>query len=341
MDIKIIDDSRKDLWEKFVYANPHSIAWQGYEWRDVLEQNYKFTFYPIAAMENDTIKGILPLYHMKTLLSKDVLISVPFAVAGGLVADSDDVKSALLNKAIEVSKTYNSCRIILKQYKIKVPGELQVDENYYNRELDISKDISEIWNGFDDANKKNIDIAKKFEPILEYPSSDINGFYKVLLKHHHDSGIPCVSIKWIETLVASKMYSIALLKDNGKIVTATMVKEFKKTASFPFTCTASVDERIVSFAYFMYWKLIEHYCLKGFEIVHSGRIPNNNATLEYRLGWGGDKKNYYYQYYPSVGKKTEFATRRGRKRVIFEKYWKQLPQSVVEWVGPKIVKHFP
>ena len=118
MQVKIIDLSQRKTWDNYVMENPDSIAWQKFFWYDVLKRNYKFTYYPLAAFDGNKICGILPLYYYKTLFRKGALISVPFAVAGGVVANNDEARQALLKEAIILSKQHNSCKIVLKQYKI-------------------------------------------------------------------------------------------------------------------------------------------------------------------------------------------------------------------------------
>src|SRR5512143_1694168 len=116
MEAVIITGENRRAWDEFVMASPASIAWQGYGWSDVVRRQYGLEFFPIAALDGSRIRGILPLYHMKGLKGNDALISVPYAVAGGLLADGPAVHSLLLDKAVELSKRYGSCRITLKQY---------------------------------------------------------------------------------------------------------------------------------------------------------------------------------------------------------------------------------
>jgi hypothetical protein len=61
----------------------------------------------------------------------------------------------------------------------------------------------------------------------------------------------------------------------------------------------------------------------------------------YRLGWGGTKYPYYYQYYPDTGGATEFAQKRSRKRELIETVWKRLPLTVAAQLGPFVVRQFP
>lgn len=341
MDVEYISEDRKTDWESFIRENPDAIAWQSYAWRDVLMRHYRFDFYPLAAVDAGRIVGVLPLYRVRIMFGKEALISVPHAVAGGIVSAHRDASRLLVEKAMELSRNFNSCGIVLKQYKVRMEGEFVTDGNYYNRELGISRDLGETLGKFSDRNREMLERAAREPFTLEYPSTDLNRFFHLLLRHLHSRGIPCPSRRWIEDLLRFKMYSIALLKRGGRAVAGTLVKEFKKTVSFPFTCLGGgnqVDERC---AYRMYWDLIQHYHGKGFEIFHSGRIPNNDATDGYRLGWGGTKYGYYYQYHPTQRAKTEYASRRGRKREVLERCWKLLPRFVAATVGPWVVRQFP
>ncbi len=341
MDTKIIDESYRKQWEEYIQNNDYAIAWQGHGWLDVLKKHYNFDFFPIAAFDNSAICGVLPIYRVSTLFNKNLLISVPYAVAGGIVADNDDARNLLFKEAIRLSEEYNCSKIILKHYKQKIDGDLATDDNFYNRELSLSEDTDQLWENILDNNKRCIEEADKHDLVLEYPSENIDAFFDLLLKHHHRMGIPCVGKKWIRSLVDSGMYSIALLRQGDVLVAGTVVKIFKKTVSLPFSCLPDGEIKNEVFAYSLYWRLITNFAKKGFEIFHSGRIPQNDKTNAYRLGWGGTKYGYFYQYFPDPGKNTEYSVKRGRKKEILEIVWKKLPRFAVNAMGPHIVKHFP
>ena len=145
MRIEIINETKRDSWEAFIDKQPKAIAWQSYKWNDVLKKHYNIDFYPVVAYEGNEIKGILPLYNLKTGRNKSVLMSVPFAVAGGIVSTDAESENLLLNKAIEIANETNNSRIILKQYKHKVAGSLSTDENFCNKELNLSTNIDTVW----------------------------------------------------------------------------------------------------------------------------------------------------------------------------------------------------
>ena len=341
MEVRLISENQEGQWEEYIRHNPYAIAWQSHAWRDVLSKHYQFEYYPLAAFENTEICGVLPLYKIDTMFEKNALISVPYAVAGGIVADNDAARSVLLDEAKKLSTRVNASKIIFKHYKQKIESDIATDANFYNRELSLSPDPDELWHNIADNNKISIEEAEQAKPSLEYPFESLDMFFNLLLKHHHRMGIPCVSKKWIRSLIDSGMYSMAVLSCDSRIVAGTVVKVFKKTVSFPFTCLPSGDPEAERYACSLYWRLINYFARQGFEIFHSGRIPRTDQVNEYRLGWGGTQYGYYYQYVPDPGIKTEFATKRGKKRQLFEKVWKRTPKPVVNVLGPRIVRHFP
>lgn len=339
-DTVVVARQYKSDWDQYVHNADGVIAWHSYDWCDLLRRHHGAEFYPIAVYDGPRICGILPLYRLR-LFRKEALISVPYFVAGGIAAGRVDVRQALLDRAIQIANKLHISTITLKQYKLKLGGPLLTDDNYYNRELAIDDNLDRVWDIISELNRSKIRESEQYCNELEFPSTNVSLFYRFLLNDQHSAGIPCVSKRWIEELFKSGMYEIALLRHKSEVVAATMAKKFQDTVSFPFTCLRDHNEETELFAYSLYWKLISQFAHEGVRIVHSGRIPKTDAAFKYRLGWGGTKYNYYYQYYGMGEGQTEFSTKRGRKRALIESAWKRIPTSVAGILGPVVVKQFP
>lgn len=341
MEIKILDESQMDLWDRFVMDHPDSIAWQLSNWSLLVKKHHGCRFFPLAALDGAEIVGVLPLYQARTFRGNNRLISVAHAVAGGILADDQEVRDELLDRAVRLNQELGSSGLTLKQYKIPMPGNFKIDDNYYNLELSLEGGGAAAWERISAANRENIDRILMDDLILEHPSKDRDGFYRFMLQHHRRRGVPCAGKGWIRDLEAHGMYSIAVLKRNGRIVAGTMLKEFRDTISFPFT-SASGDAPADQFpVYRLYWELMNKYSEKGFRICHSGRIPVTDDVDPYRLGWGGTRYQYYYQYYPDTGGATEYAQKRNWKRKLVGTLWKRLPLPVAGKLGPLVVRQFP
>jgi hypothetical protein len=162
-----------------------------------------------------------------------------------------------------------------------------------------------------------------------------------LLRDQHSAGVPCVSRAWVQALFDTGSYEIALLRHQGEVVAATMAKKFRRTVSFPFSCVRDRSEQTQLFAYNLYWRLITQLASEGITIVHSGRIPKTDAAPPFRLGWGGTRYSYYYQYHGVQAAQTEFSSKRGSKRQLVEKMWKRMPLAVAGILGPAVARQFP
>lgn len=341
MDVVLVERGSHSDWDRFVAESPGVIAWHHYRWADILAEHYGTQFFPLAVYNGPRICGILPLYRVKTLRTGEALISIPHFVAGGIVAEHEDVRQALLKKAIELGEKLHIKQLALRQYKVKISGDLRTDENYYNRELELSPDLDLVWQSITETNRQKIQESRAFNLQLEYPSTDTSSFFRLLLHDQHAAGVPCVSKSWVVGLYETGAYEIALLRLKGELVAATMVKKFRDTVSFPFSCLKDQSEQTNLFAYNLYWQLMCTLAKQRIRIAHSGRIPITDAAFGYRLGWGGTKYNYYYQYHGYSEQKTEFSTKRGPRRQLVETVWKKMPGSFAQVLGPVVVKQFP
>ena len=57
----------------------------------MVKKTYKHKPIYLVAKENDEIKGVLPLFLMKSMIFGKKLVSVPFAPCGGACADNETI----------------------------------------------------------------------------------------------------------------------------------------------------------------------------------------------------------------------------------------------------------
>lgn len=338
MRVAVVPSERKEEWNRFVDSAPDTHSWHEYDWALVVQRHRRVDYYPLAALDDDgTIRGILPLYRLRTARTGTALVSIPYVVAGGVATQDPAIVKLLLAHAIELAGKTSARTIVLKQYGKQIEDEsLTVDDHYYNRELSLAQPVSEIWNQIDEQNKKCVEEAEGRMPELEFPCTDVSTFFRLLLRHEHALGRPCVGRGWVESLVGTGMYEVALLRASGRIAAGTLVKRHKRAVSFPLTFVADDEPTL---GYSLYWKLIEQLAETDLEIFHSGRIPNDDAVPAYRLGWGGTPSRYYYYYWG--GGQTESSVKRGSGRGRAERLWRRTPLPIARLVGPAVMKQFP
>src|SRR5712692_1171020 len=99
MDVKRWADHDADRWDRFVRRHTHGTFFHLAGWKQVIERTFGYSSHYYYAEEGGELLGILPLFFVRGLFSGPALISVPFGVYGGLLADSPAAFEALMEKA--------------------------------------------------------------------------------------------------------------------------------------------------------------------------------------------------------------------------------------------------
>jgi FemAB-related protein (PEP-CTERM system-associated) len=81
-------------WDAYVHAHPHGSPFHLTAWKGSITDTFGYEPLYLAAERNGALAGVLPLFAVRNPLMGKALLSSPFAVYGGPLADDDSVKAA-------------------------------------------------------------------------------------------------------------------------------------------------------------------------------------------------------------------------------------------------------
>jgi len=87
MEIREMRKEDEKAWECYVLNSNSSTFYHQIGWRNVVEKTYKHKPIYLAAKEEGEIKGVLPMFLMKSIFFGKKLVSVPFVAYGGVRAE--------------------------------------------------------------------------------------------------------------------------------------------------------------------------------------------------------------------------------------------------------------
>ncbi len=90
----------RTAWNAYVLRHPEATFFHRLEWSSVLQRAFGHASHYLVAERARQVVGVLPLAEMKSLLFGHALVSTPFCVYGGALADDDRVREALEQAAI-------------------------------------------------------------------------------------------------------------------------------------------------------------------------------------------------------------------------------------------------
>jgi len=99
MDIHSLPHEDRKQWDEFVLITCQGSLFHTIGWKRILEKTFAYDFVFFAAYDKGQICGILPIFVVPKPLKGHVMVSVPFGVYGGVVAERSEAAQALLSAA--------------------------------------------------------------------------------------------------------------------------------------------------------------------------------------------------------------------------------------------------
>ena len=101
--IRMASESDAATWDDYVLAHPQGTFFHRYGWKRLIESTYGYAGHYLFAQRAGRPCGVLPLGEVRHLLFGHSLISVPFCVYGGVLADDRAVREALEEAGLGLS----------------------------------------------------------------------------------------------------------------------------------------------------------------------------------------------------------------------------------------------
>jgi hypothetical protein len=341
----LIDPLRDERWDDFAKSHPSGSIYHSSFWFGILKQTYSFTpFYYSLTDGNNKLIGIIPLFLVKSFLTGNRMVSLPFSDFCGPIFLKVEDKEKCINKIIQMYRSQ------VKYFEIRsaeISNSNLTSHNYYKlHRLDLSDDPKEIMKMVD---KKTIQysIRKAIREGIKIKEENtlkgIKEFYRLNILTRKKHGVPPQPFKFfkniLDLLILKKMGSILLATYEGKYIAAGIFLNFKDTVYYKYNASDPAYLSKTTPNHLLTWHAIEHACLNGYRFLDFGRTsPDNKGLIRYKEMWGAYPMDLPYYYYPKVmgvTSKEEISL----SYYFFTSLWKFLPNSIVEKFGPIFYRH--
>src|SRR5262249_44912032 len=102
-----IYNGQSQLWDDFVTAQPAGTFFHLSTWRDILSSSFGYQPLYLWALDLGRVRGVLPLFLVKSLFSGRSLVAMPFGVYGGIVAADEHAGHMLLSEGMRLAREFD------------------------------------------------------------------------------------------------------------------------------------------------------------------------------------------------------------------------------------------
>jgi FemAB-related protein (PEP-CTERM system-associated) len=341
-------DGVKEEWNRFLSESENASFASLFNWKTVYEEVFGFKTFYLLINDAQKIRGILPLVLIKSpLIGKgSFLISTPYITQSGICLNGLNIDpTPVIDRLKQLIKDCGARYVEIRQVVPFVSDKFFTRKDNYTFQIDLSKGVEKLWDGFSPKVRNQIRKAQKsgIEIATGKDKRFIDSFYKVFSERMKELSFPAYPKSYIESIVEnfSDSSKILLILHKGKVIGGMLLISFKDTISNPYAATL-VEYNSLCPNNLMYWEAIQHGAREGFSIFDMGRSQEGRGTYNFKKQWGAVPVQLYYQYIFAEGEDLNveklFNLEGSPLFNVYSFIWQRLPTPVANFIGNYLVK---
>lgn len=332
-------------WNEYACNNNDANIYHQLHWRNIIEDTFGHEGCYLIAKDNGTVRGLLPLFFIKSRLFGRYLISLPFLDRAGVIADNPQIATSLCEAAIDMVRQTQADYLELRNQGAINHVDLVAASHKVNFVLSTELTPDILWKKVLNKNVKNkVRKAWKNEISIDIGTSTqhIHEFYNIYCIHMRYLGTPVYPHNFFLNMLNAFPDSIKIIlaKHKTKAIGGKIVITFKDTLYF----IAQYSLRQYNEFHtnnLLYWSAIEYASQHGFKFCDMGRSNVDSGPYNFKKQWGAEIHQLHWQYYLYKAQQIPNLSPSNQKFSLAISIWKRLPLSLTKAAGPLIAKHIP
>lgn len=333
-----LSEERLSDWNQYVCNHSDGTFFHLAEWENVVNKSFGHdTYYLMATVSNDVV-GVLPLVHVKSLLFGNALVSTPFCVYGGILANDDSVRHELVHSAQSIAEETGVDYIEFRN-QIEAQPNWPKKDLYVTFRKEIDPDPEVNLKAIPRRQRRMVRQGIK-AGLISTVDNNVDEFYKIYSTSVRNHGTPVFSKKYFVNLKNKfkDKCEIRIVRKGSTAVSAVMSFYYKNEV-LPYYGGGLLDARKYSAFDFMYWDLMKHASENGISIFDYGRSKVGTGSFSFKKNWGFEPIPLEYQYCLLKCKHVPEVNPLNPKYQLFIKAWKRLPLGIANRLGPVLAKN--
>jgi FemAB-related protein (PEP-CTERM system-associated) len=312
-------------------------------WLGVLHEGLGHEAYAVEAVAGGRTVGFLPLAHVSSFFFGRFLVSLPYLNTNGVVADSPEVRAALVARAAALADELNVRHLELRhEAPVPHPSLNASLTSKAHMRLPLPATGEELWKGFDPKVRNQVRKGERGGFAVRWGGAELlGGFHDVLAENMRDLGSPVYGQELFAAILAAfpGAAEICLVRDGATPVAGALLLHGWGVTEVP---SASSLRRYnpTSANMLMYHHLLRRAAERGQKVFDFGRSTLEGGTFHFKKQWGAVPHPATWQYRVLRGEVGEMRPDSPRfQRAI--RLWQRLPLWLTRRAGPLIVQGIP
>ena len=325
-------------WDAFVAGCASATFFHRAGWQQVIEEVIGHRTHFLYAQRGERIVGVLPLARVKSLLFGDALVSLPFAVYGGVAADDDGAATALEVEAQAVARRIGVDHLELRNVAARHP-EWPTQDLYVTFRKKILPDAEA--NLLAIPRKQRAMVRKGLNNELRSEVDAAPGRFFALyadnVRRHGTPALPKHYFEALQRVFGASCEVLTVIDPNGRPVSSVLSFYFRDEV-LPYYAGDDVTARDLAANDFKYWELMRRACERGLHVFDYGRSKRGTGSFAFKKNWGFEPQPLHYEYRLYRGDTIPQNNPMNPKYRALIALWRRLPLPVANFIGPRLAR---
>ena len=332
------DSANARLWDAFVLACPQATFFHRSAWQEVIGGVFRHDTYFLYAHDGDTIVGVLPLAHVNSRLFGNALVSLPFAVYGGVAAQSDAAARALEDEAQAIAE-----RLRVQHLELRNIDRRHADWPTQDLYVTFRKDVlpQEEANMLAIPRKQRAMVRKGIKSgLTSVIDTTVDTFFSLYADNVHRHGTPALPKSYFRALqhaFGPDCEIMTVHAPDGRALSSVLSFYFRDEV-LPYYAGDDTAARDLAANDFKYWELMRRACARGIKVFDYGRSKQGTGSFAFKKNWGFEPRPLHYQYCLYQRDAIPQNNPSNAKYKLLIATWRRMPIGLANWLGPFIVR---
>ncbi len=328
-------------WNRYVENHAQGTIFHTLGWRDAVRQVFHHEDLYLTAMRRGAIVGALPLFLVKSRLAGRMLVSVPYGVGGGILAQDAEACSALFGVAQKMAEARKCRAIDLRSEQASILGIPTIDR-YVGFRREMPEDPRDVLSWLPrKARAAARNARNKFQLTISFGDEHLETVWRLYTLSMRRLASLAYPFAFFEKLIAytPNQHLVSLVRWNGCPI-AGLVSFLFRDRVLPYFIGTTDDARRCSAANFIYLTAMERGVSDGYRVFDFGRTRRDNAgSFDFKRFNGFSPEPLGYQMYTLPGHSPPDLSPTNPKFRAVRSVWPHLPLCVTTTISACVAKH--
>lgn len=330
-------------WDAFVRSHPQGTFFHLSGWSRVVQEVFRHEPHQLVVERGRTWRGILPLAWVHSPFVGRNLVSVPYAVYGGVLAHEDAAQEQLLDRSAAIGRELGCGYVELRHLESR-PGQRVESKLYVTFRKDLEGDAESILLAIPKKARAEVRRARDRHGITLRADCDLDEFYRLFEENKRRLGSPALPRRWFAALLEEFGPDVVMhraVDPQGRTLAAVMSFRFGTTLMAYYSGSLSgVNDTGVND--FIYCAIMQWAAANGFRRFDFGRsrAESGPARFKHNMGFTAEPLHYEYLLLRSGEDLPQFHPS-NPKLELPRRIWSKLPHAITAPLGGRLSRYLP